>query len=73
MDSLQLVYRNILLRGLSNMRLSELIEQLQEIEKQYKKIKLDVMIVNNFLVIRQIIKDSDCLHEAKLIETVEIK
>lgn len=55
------------------MKLSELIKQLQEIQKEYEGRKIEVIIVNDALFIREITEDSDTCHSAVLIEIITIE
>lgn len=55
------------------MKLSELIKELSEIEKEYPKSKVDVIVVNENLIIREIIKDSPRIHHEKFITAITIE
>jgi hypothetical protein len=55
------------------MKLSELIKQLQEIDEEYRDRRVEVIIVNDYLVIREILEDSDHYYSERLITSIEFE
>jgi hypothetical protein len=55
------------------MKLSELIKHLQEIEQDFIKHEVDVIIVNKYLILRKVIVYADGYCEGAFITGIEVE